>query len=155
MYNLWTMVPELNTWYLLLVCNHGGSESSLSGLSINIDIIVRPDLLIAILFDVGFAWPTSPATPHNHTHAYSLSHFEFLHVWTNLCHFSYNFMPVCQVSNNRKKINNRRSIKVKEVRSNRQRGWWYVTRGPWGSLTCLGGFSLGGYLCGKCHSTAP
>jgi hypothetical protein len=82
-----------NKYNLLLVDNHGGSKAALSRLPICVNIIVRPNALVAVLLNIRFAWLTGAAATNNDPHTDHISWLEAVHFGAHFDHLSHHFMP--------------------------------------------------------------
>lgn len=77
---------------ILLMDDHGLSEASLGGFSVGIDIVIGPDLLVAVLLDVWLARTTAPAASYDRTDAHTLSYSILAHIRSHLHHLSHHFV---------------------------------------------------------------
>lgn len=72
--------------------NHSTSKASLCRFAIGIDIVVGPDLLVAVLLDFCFAGATAATASDYAPDSDHITGLEFGDLRTNLNHFSHNFM---------------------------------------------------------------
>lgn len=72
--------------------DHLTGEATLGWLPISINVIVRPDLLAAVLLDVRFARRAVPATPHKQPDPDPVPGSQAGHLRSHLQHLPYNLM---------------------------------------------------------------
>ena len=78
--------------YSLLVYDHGGGESAHCRLAIGVHVVVRPNLLVAVLLDVGLARPTLPAAPDDASGTDNVPDAELAYAGSHFHHFPGHFM---------------------------------------------------------------
>lgn len=80
-------------WYSLLVDDHGGSEPALRRAAVSVDVIVGPDLLVAVLLDVGLAGAALAAAPDDHPDADHVADAVLGHLGPDLHHLTDHLVP--------------------------------------------------------------
>lgn len=65
---------------LLLVGNQGFGKATLGGFAIRVGVIVRPDLLVAVLLILCLAWAAVSAATYKESDSDQISYFELGHI---------------------------------------------------------------------------
>lgn len=65
---------------LLLIYHHGTGKSTLGRFTIGVNIVVGPDLLVAVLFNVGFTWATVLAASNDCANSNEFPYLEPGHI---------------------------------------------------------------------------
>lgn len=78
---------------LLLINDHGGCKSALSGFAVSVDVIVGPYLLVAILFLIRFAGAAVSAASDDAADSHGVPYLEPAHTGSHLHHFANHLVP--------------------------------------------------------------
>ena len=101
----------------------------MGGAAVGVDVVVGPDLLVAVLLDVGRAGGASAAAADDHPRADYVPGLKPRHFRSSLHHFSYHFVP----ARDKSKFGGRRESQVWMERERERVN--SLTRAPWGTWT--------------------